>query len=83
MLITSTSSGNGTATYGSSKSVLSSTGSGSYINQSRKYCIYQPGKSLLFLGSWIIGASAMSSDYYAQLGYYDTNNGLFFTPFNI
>lgn len=78
MLISSTSSGAGTATYGSSKSVLSSTGTGSYINQSRKYCIYQPGKSLLFLGSGIIGASAMSSDYYAQLGYYDTNNGLFF-----
>jgi len=78
MLITSTSSGAGTASYGSSKSVLSSTGIGSYINQSRKYCIYQPGKSLLFLGSGIIGASAISSNYYAQLGYYDTNNGLFF-----
>jgi hypothetical protein len=79
MLITSKSSGLGTATYGSSKSVLSSSGIGSYINQSRKYCIYQPGKSLLFLGSGIIiDASASSSNYYAQLGYYDTNNGLFF-----
>ena len=79
MLITSTSSGAATATYGSSKSVLRSTGIGSYINQSRKYCIYQPGKSLLFLGSGIIiGASSTSSNYYAQLGYYDNNNGLFF-----
>lgn len=78
MLITSKSSGLGTATYGSSKSVLSSSGIGSYINQSRKYCIYQPGKSLLFLGSGIIDASVSSSDYYAQIGYYDTNNGLFF-----
>jgi hypothetical protein len=77
MLITSKSTGLGTATYGSSKSVLSSPGSGSYINQSRKYCIYQPGKSLLFLGSGIIGASPTSSVYNAQLGYYDTNNGLF------
>lgn len=78
MLICSKSTGAAIATYGSSTSILSSSGIGSYINQSRKYCIYQPGKSLLFLNSAIIQPTATSTNYNARLGYYDSNNGLFF-----
>ena len=81
MLICSKSSGLGaTAVYGSSKCVMTCSGqSTSYINQSRKYCIYQPGKSLLFKGSGIIKSdTTTSSDYNACLGYYDGSNGVFF-----
>lgn len=68
-----------TATFGSSKCVMTtSTSSGYYISQSRKYCIYQPGKSLLFLASGIIDDSNNSGTYTSRIGYFDDNNGLFF-----
>jgi len=72
-------SGSGTAIYGSSKCVMSAGGTGTYISQSRKYCIYQPGKSLIFLGSGIIGPTGISSTNYTnRLGYFDNENGLYF-----
>ena len=68
-----------TATFGSSKCVMTtSENSGYYITQSRKYCIYQPGKSLLFLASGIIDDSTNNGTYTARIGYFDVNNGLFF-----
>ena len=79
MLECNSSSGGGTGTYGSSKCVMTSTGVGTYISQSRKYCIYQPGKSLLFLGSGIIAPTGITSTNYTnRLGYFDDENGLFF-----
>jgi hypothetical protein len=62
---------------------LSGTGSGYQINQSRKYCNYQPGKSLLFLSSAVIYESGptvptATSDYQNRLGFFDDKNGLFF-----
>ena len=56
---------------------VSSSGD-SYINQSRKYCIYQPGKSLLFLASGLINAGSNDSSVKSRIGYFDDNNGLFF-----
>ena len=73
-----TDSSEAAATFGSSKCVMTSTNSGYYITQSRKYCIYQPGKSLLFLASGIIDDSTNTGTYTARIGYFDDNNGLFF-----
>jgi hypothetical protein len=80
MIINSKISGGATGTFGQSKCEISCSNgvTGTFINQSRKYCIYQPGKSLLFLGSGIIGATSTSTDYSSRIGYFDNNNGLFF-----
>jgi hypothetical protein len=69
--------------YGNSKCVMTITNvsavTASYTSQSRKYAIYQPGKSLLFLSSGLIkDASNNLTDYTARLGYFDNDNGLFF-----
>jgi len=79
MLVCNGSTG-GTGVYGSSKCILTADGgTGTYISQSRKYCTYQPGKSLLFLGSGIIAPSGITSTNYTnRLGYFDNDNGLFF-----
>jgi len=66
-----------TATYSNSKCVISGSGTGSYINQSRKYCIYQPGKSLLFLASGII-YDGSGTGFTSKIGYFDDDNGVFF-----
>ena len=80
MIINSKTSGGATGTFGQSKCEISCNNgvTGTFINQSRKYCIYQPGKSLLFLGSGIIGATGTSTNYSSRIGYFDNNNGLFF-----
>lgn len=65
-------------TYGNSKVVLTATGTGTYISQSRKYCVYQPGKSMLILLSGVINASSNTANCTTRLGYFDNNNGLFF-----
>jgi len=62
---------------------LSGTGAGYQINQSRKYCNYQPGKSLLFLSTAVIYNSGptfptATSDYQNRVGFFDDKNGLFF-----
>lgn len=71
-----------TAVYGNSKVLMTITNGSSpssYTSQSRKYAIYQPGKSLLFLSSGLIkDASNNSTNYTARIGYFDDNNGLFF-----
>jgi hypothetical protein len=66
------------ATYGNSRVILTATGTGTYISQSRKYCVYQPGKSMLILLSGVINASSNTSACITRLGYFDANNGLFF-----
>ena len=84
--ITDASSGSYTGTYGNSKLTIDASGAGYYISQSRNYCIYQPGKSLLFMASGIIDPS--NNNYTTRIGYFDnvvplTNplvvrNGLYF-----
>ena len=84
--ITDASSGSYTGTYGNSKLVISATGPGYYISQSRNYCVYQPGKSLLFMASGILYPG--DNNYTTRIGYFDnvvplTNslnvrNGLYF-----
>jgi hypothetical protein len=80
--VSSISSGSFTGSYSNSKLLMSGSGSGYYKSQSRNYCVYQPGKSLLFLASGIIyngpTNSNLTPDYIARIGYFDDNNGLYF-----
>lgn len=73
------STGGATAVYQKSKCVMNvSTSGDSYINQTRKYCIYQPGKSLLFLASGVINAGSNASTTSSKLGFFDADNGLYY-----
>ena len=72
------SSGSTSFTYGNSKVILTATGTGIATSQSRKYCVYQPGKSMLILLSGVINASSNTANCITRLGYFDANNGLFF-----
>ena len=82
--------GNFTVTNGSAKLILQGTGIGWYISQSRKFCTYQPGKSLLFMASGILMPCDVNFTayvpgytgrigYYANNTYYNSNNN---TPYN-
>jgi len=71
--------GSANAVYQNSKCVMNVfANNDSYINQSRKYCIYQPGKSLLFLASGVINAGSNASNTSAKIGFFDIDNGLYF-----
>ncbi len=63
-----------TGTYSNSKLIVSATGSGYYISQSRNYCVYQPGKSLLFLASGLLYPG--DNAYTTRIGYFDNNTPL-------
>lgn len=73
----------GSATYGNSQGIFTQTDTGTIISQSRKYCIYQPGKSLLCLASFVLNtntstsATSTSTDYSLRIGYFDDYNGIF------
>ncbi len=67
--ITSVASGSYTGTYGNSKLVINALGAGYYVSQSRNYCIYQPGKSLLFMASGILYPG--DANYTTRIGYFD------------
>ncbi len=79
-----------TGTYSNSKLVIGASGSGYYISQSRNYCVYQPGKSLLILASGVLYPG--NTGYTSRIGYFDyetplTNppvvrNGLYFEHSN-
>lgn len=68
--------------YGNSSLKLSITGQVNEISQSRKYSIYQPGKSLLFVGSGIIQYNnnffSGPYGYVTKIGYFDNYNGCYF-----
>jgi hypothetical protein len=84
--ICSDASGSYTGTYGNSKLTINASGAGYYISQSRNYCVYQPGKSLLFMASGVL--DPLNNNYSTRIGYFDnvvplTNplivrNGLYF-----
>ncbi len=85
--LTTKSNGTYSATYANSKSVISGTGAGYFISQSRNYCVYQPGKSLLYMASCILNPG--NSSFVSRLGYFDNEfvtspsyptvrNGLYF-----
>lgn len=86
--IVSKSSGTFSGTYSNSKLIITGTGTGYYISQSRNFCVYQPGKSLLILASGIIKPG--NTTFKSRIGYFDNeppvapsiqptvNNGLYF-----
>ena len=84
--ITNASNGSYVGAYGDSQLTINASGVGYYISQSRNYCVYQPGKSLLFMASGIIDPS--DNNYTTRIGYFDNDiplsnpltvrNGLYF-----
>lgn len=81
------SSGSFTGTYQSSKAIFSGTGVGYYMTQTRNYCVYQPGKSLLFMATCVLDPG--NTNFTTRVGYFDSefttsatyptvNNGLYF-----
>ncbi len=75
-----------TGTYGNSKLVMSGAAGATsyYISQSRNYCVYQPGKSLLFMASSVINPGDIG--FTNRLGYYDNDiptGGPITTPINV
>jgi hypothetical protein len=48
------------------------------IRQSRRYCVYQPGKSLLIQITGVLNANSNPSYATSRIGYYDDQNGYFF-----
>ena len=67
-------SGTYSGSYVNSKLVVSALGNGYYISQSRNYCCYQPGKSLLFLASGVLYPG--NNNYTTRIGYFDNVNPL-------
>jgi len=48
------------------------------LSQSRNYCTYLPGKSMLILASCIMDAGTNTNGVTSQVGYFDDYNGLYF-----
>jgi hypothetical protein len=60
--------------------VLATNGAGSVIRETRKVFSYQPGKSLLYLGTFNFGPSVAGSQ--KRVGYYGEQNGIYFQKTN-
>lgn len=77
--VTGSGSYNGTYQCANSVCTLNISGIGVVTSQSRNYCVYQPGKSLLIMMSGIIGfSSSESNGCSGSVGYFDDTNGVFF-----
>lgn len=69
----------GSITYSSSTAQLTLTGSGNLIQQSLKYCTYQPGVSFVIFMTGILNPGGTNpSTTTASIGYFDDNNGMYF-----
>lgn len=75
----------GSYTVGGSILSMHVEGNGNYISQSRNYCTYQPGKSLLFKASCVMDSNVYngytannSPGVKSRVGYFDAYNGLYF-----
>lgn len=56
------------------------SGNASFISQSRNFCVYQPGKSLLIKASGIMNSGSNTQGVKSKVGYFDSSsgNGLYF-----
>jgi hypothetical protein len=74
----------GTATHNSNKACVDmavTTSSGSeVVRQTKRVFIYQPGKSLLVLATFVMNAA--KTGLRQRVGYFNTNNGIFFQVAN-
>ncbi len=71
--------GSGTAVYDphASHVLMNVSGNGdSVIRQSRKYCVYQPGKSLLVEMTGVL-ITSITPNVTSRIGYFDASNGIF------
>lgn len=71
-------SGTGALTYNANSTTFSMavTGTGSVIRETARTFIYQPGKSLFILNTFCMAAKV--SGLTQRVGYFNTNNGIFF-----
>jgi len=73
--------GTGTTTYQTDQSALDMTvtsgGAGSVVRQTFRSFPYQPGKGLLFLGTFVMDGNT-STGLTQRVGYFNTQNGVFF-----
>jgi hypothetical protein len=74
---------NGTSTFQTNKSAILmavTDNLDSVVRQSRRYCVYQPGKSMLILMTGILNnrTGGNQSNVTTQLGFFDSQNGIFF-----
>lgn len=51
---------------------------GRVLRQTRRYLVYQPGKSLLIMMSGVLTNVANNNDVTSRIGYYDDYNGVFY-----
>lgn len=80
-----TNSVNATASAVANQSSIRLTVSGngdSVIRQTRKYLTYQPGKSLLIMCTGVLSSGSNASTVTSQIGFYDSNNGIYFKYVN-
>lgn len=75
-------SGTGSSTFNTNQSSVSlsvtSGGVGSVVRQTYRNMLYQPGKGLLVLATFVMDTSD-SANLSQKVGYFDTNNGVFFS----
>jgi hypothetical protein len=74
---------NGTSVFQTNKSaiLMSVTDNTDYvIRQTRRYCIYQPGKSMVIMITGVLNhkSGGNESNVTTQLGFFDSQNGIFF-----
>lgn len=79
LLVNKSSGTTGTTVANSSIAITASGTSAYYKSQTRKYCVYQAGKSLSVLASGIINNASNTSGCTTRIGYFDDNDGLFFS----
>lgn len=71
LMVATASSGTFSATYGNSKAIITGTGTGYFVSQSRTFCTYQPGKSLLALFSGIFNPG--NPNFTTRVGYFQND----------
>lgn len=88
-LLVSTYTSQSNITYSINNSIMTITGTAVmaayFISQSKQYCIYQPGKTMIIYMTGIIGPSGNTNGTTTDIGYFDSNingvggNGLYFS----
>lgn len=81
LIVSEKTTGSGVSTKNANTSTIEMNVSGngdSVIRQSRRYCIYQPGKTLICQMTGILNADSNANTVVSKLGYFNENNGFYF-----
>jgi hypothetical protein len=77
---------NGTSTHNTDDSsvdlVVTADSGSQVIRQSRMYVTYQPGKSLLFMGTGVLNSNSNDTACVTRIGLFDDQNGVYFKHVN-